>query len=178
MRKKFFGIAIQRQQGAVLIIGLIMLLLLTVIGISSIRGTGLQERMAGNARDHSLAFQAAEAGLRSAENYLSGASIKPFSAGVGYHQDLTETSPPHFWLESDWKDKAVTLADDTLVGVGEQPKYAIEQLEVSLSPGNYGSAVDQQSLDSMAEREVYRVTARGLGGTKDSEALIQSTFIR
>jgi Tfp pilus assembly protein PilX len=30
----------------------------------------------------------------------------------------------------------------------------------------------------MAEREVYRVTARGVGGTIDAEALIQTTFIR
>lgn len=173
-----FGQSTKHQQGAVLIVGLIMLLLLTVIGMSSIRGTDLQERMAGNARNHNLAFQASEAAIRSAENYLSGASITPFQSGAGYHKDLTETTPPPFWSVTDWAGKGVKLADNTLAGVPEQPRYAIEQLEVIISPGNYGSAVDQQSIDSMAEREVYRVTARGLGGTTDSEALIQTTFIR
>ncbi len=167
-----------KEQGAVLVVGLIMLLLLTVIGISSIRGTDLQERMAGNARDHNLAFQASEAAVRSAESYLSGASISAYSGGAGYYQDLTGNTSPILWSATDWNTKSVKLANNTLTGISEQPKYAIEQLEVVISPGNYGSAVDQQSVDSMAEREVYRITARGLGGTKDSEALIQTTFIR
>jgi type IV pilus assembly protein PilX len=182
MKTLLFKRSIKQQQGAVLIIGLIMLLLLTVIGMSSIRGTDLQERMAGNARDHNLAFQATEAAVRSAENYLSGASIVRYQlvngSYQGYQKDLTGSKPPMLWSAEEWKTGTVTLANKTLVGISEQPKYLIEQLEVTISPGNYGSAVDQQSVDSMAEREVYRITARGLGGTKDSEALIQTTFIR
>lgn len=166
------------QQGAVLIIGLIMLLLLTIIGISSIRGTDLQERMAGNARDHNVAFQAAEAAVRSGESYLSGTSIGPYSSGVGYHEDLTGPNSPVFWAKADWNSKSVKLADNSLKAVSDQPSYAIEQLKVSISPGNYGSGIDQRSLDSMAEKEVYRVTGRGLGSTENSEALIQTTFIR
>lgn len=171
--------SMKQQRGAVLIIGLIMLLLLTVIGMSSIRGTDLQERMAGNARDHNLAFQATEAAVRSAENYLSGTSIAMYDNGKGYNQELLDAESPTRWTVAEWgTKKSVTLENNTLVGVSEQPKYAIEQLEVTIFPGNYGSAVDQQSVDSMAEREVYRITARGTGGTKDSEALIQTTFIR
>lgn len=174
--------SIKQQQGAVLVIGLIMLLLLTVIGMSSIRGTDLQERMAGNARDHNLAFQASEAAVRSAENYLSGASIVPCNPSCnsqgGYYLDLTGPTSPVLWTSANWDAKGVKLADNTLKGVGEQPKYAIEQLEVPPAPASYGSAIDQQSLDAMAEREFYRITARGVGGTKDSEALIQTTFIR
>ena len=169
---------IKSQHGAVLLIGLIMLLLLTVIGMASIRGTDLQERMAGNARDHNLAFQASEAAVRSAESYLSGASITAYANGAGYYKDLTGPTSPVLWTEENWNNKSVKLANDTLKGVSAQPQYAIEQLEVTLSPGNYGSGIDQQSMDSMAEKEFYRITARGLGGTKDSETLIQTTFIR
>ena len=56
-----------RQRGAVLLVALIMLLLLTILGAAAMRDTNLQERMAGNMRDHDLAFQAAEAALRFAE---------------------------------------------------------------------------------------------------------------
>lgn len=56
-----------RQDGAVLFIALIMLLVLTIIGLTSIRGTSLQEGMAGNLREINLSFQAAEAGLRAGE---------------------------------------------------------------------------------------------------------------
>lgn len=55
------------QNGVVLIIALVMLLLVTMIGVSSMRSTGIQENMAGNLRESTLSFQAAEAALRTGE---------------------------------------------------------------------------------------------------------------
>ncbi|HKM36565.1 MAG TPA: PilX N-terminal domain-containing pilus assembly protein [Thiopseudomonas sp.] len=52
------------QRGAILLIALVMLLLLTVIGLSGIRGTTLQENMANNLRESNLSYQAAEAALQ------------------------------------------------------------------------------------------------------------------
>lgn len=57
----------QSQSGAVLIISLIMLLALTIIGLTSSSVTSLEEKMAANAKDINLAFQAAEATLRYVE---------------------------------------------------------------------------------------------------------------
>lgn len=65
------SLPIKNQRGAILIIAMIMLLLLTIIGLSSMRGTSLQESMAGNMRDSSLALQAAEAALRKGEGVVS-----------------------------------------------------------------------------------------------------------
>lgn len=48
----------KNQKGAVLAISLIILLLMTIIGVSAMQGTTLQEKMAGNLRDYNLAFQA------------------------------------------------------------------------------------------------------------------------
>lgn len=58
------------QNGAALIVSLIILLVLTLLGVASMQTTTLEERMAGNLRDTSVSFEAAEAGLRSAEGYL------------------------------------------------------------------------------------------------------------
>ncbi len=55
------------QAGVVLVIGLIILLVLTLIGVSGMQNTSLEEKMAGNLRDRNLAFQAAEAAMRDAE---------------------------------------------------------------------------------------------------------------
>lgn len=63
---------ITHQSGAVLIISLIMLLLLTLIGTSSMQTTSLEEKMAGNFRDRNLAFQAAESAIRDAELDIRG----------------------------------------------------------------------------------------------------------
>lgn len=59
------------QRGAVLIVSLIFLLLLTLIGTTAMRSTTLQERMAGNTRDINLSFQAAEAALRAGVNWVA-----------------------------------------------------------------------------------------------------------
>lgn len=63
------------QRGAVLIVTLVMLLLLTLLALGSMRGTTLEERMAGNLRDESQAFQAAEMGQRVAEAWVMNASL-------------------------------------------------------------------------------------------------------
>jgi type IV pilus assembly protein PilX len=56
-----------RQSGMVLIVSLFILVLLVIIGVSGMKNTALEEKMAGNDRDQSLAFQAAETALRTAE---------------------------------------------------------------------------------------------------------------
>ncbi|QJQ94282.1 MULTISPECIES: PilX N-terminal domain-containing pilus assembly protein [Halomonadaceae] len=60
-----------------LIIAMVFMLLLTMLGLSAMQNTTLQERMAGNQRDHGMAFQAAEAGLREAERLIEIGIIEP-----------------------------------------------------------------------------------------------------
>lgn len=58
------------QQGVVLIVGLIMVLLISLIALAAIRGSGLQEAMVGNMRGRNLAFQAAESAVKDAEDFM------------------------------------------------------------------------------------------------------------
>lgn len=55
-----------RQGGAVLIIGLMLLLVMTIIGVVALQSTTLDERISANAQYKMLTFQAAEAGLQQA----------------------------------------------------------------------------------------------------------------
>ena len=64
-----------KQRGAALITGLIFLVVLTMIGITAARMSTLEERMAGNMRDRSLAMQAAEMALRDAERDILGLGV-------------------------------------------------------------------------------------------------------
>lgn len=56
-----------RQRGAALYVAMIMLLLLTLIGVAAMQVASLQQRMATNFNDFSLAFQRAEGVLRQGE---------------------------------------------------------------------------------------------------------------
>jgi len=60
-----------RQRGAALIVGLVLLVVITLVGIGAMQSTTLQEKMAGNLRDSNLSFQASEAALRNCENILA-----------------------------------------------------------------------------------------------------------
>jgi type IV pilus assembly protein PilX len=57
----------QHQQGAALIIAMILLMIMTLLAVTGLRSTNQQERMSANAYDRDLAFQAAEAALRAGE---------------------------------------------------------------------------------------------------------------
>ena len=56
-----------RQSGAALLVALIMLLISTMIGLASIQGTTMNEKMSSNMYDRSLSYQAAEAALLAGE---------------------------------------------------------------------------------------------------------------
>jgi len=60
------------ERGAVLVVSLMFLVVLTLLALTSMSGTTLEERMAGQYRDLNLAFQSAEAALRDAERDLFG----------------------------------------------------------------------------------------------------------
>lgn len=62
--------ALKRQAGTILVIALILLLLLTLIGIGGMRGSMMQERMAGNLKEQHRAFQTAELSLSRAETEI------------------------------------------------------------------------------------------------------------
>lgn len=50
----------KKQDGAVLIVGLLILLLTTMVALSSMQNSNLQEKMATNSQEDNRAFQAAE----------------------------------------------------------------------------------------------------------------------
>lgn len=170
------------QRGAVLIVGLIMVLLMTIIGLAAIRGSDMQERMAGNMRDRNLAFQSAEAAVRAGEELLDSAVIPSFTGNtVGYWPDLNKPSAirdrPITWTAEQWAANSVVAASMSLVGVREQPRYTIEQILVPVSAQNEGSGVDAHSQMTRYD-EFFRITGRGVGGTSTSDVVIQTTFKR
>lgn len=70
------------QRGATLLVALVMLIVMTLLGLASIRGTSMQERMGANMYDRSLAFQAVESALREAESTISITTTVTNSAGL------------------------------------------------------------------------------------------------
>ena len=160
------------QQGMVLVICLIMLLLLTLSGIAAIQGSALQEKMAGNSRDSEQAFLAAEAALRNGEALIVTTSEGDFTTtGTEGLYDVTGSDA----LPVDWKSSGTQWRDGHSLGsfTAATPEFFIEKLPEVTNKGL--SLAADQPLETMI---IYRVTARAVGITDTSQAVLQSTFRR
>ncbi|MFA5590008.1 MAG: PilX N-terminal domain-containing pilus assembly protein [Lysobacteraceae bacterium] len=80
-RKRVAGAA--EQRGAVLFIALMLLIILTLLGLSAAQVTSLQERMASIYRSDGLSFQNAEHRLASIEHSTTNASVATLCDRVG-----------------------------------------------------------------------------------------------
>jgi hypothetical protein len=114
-----------RQQGAVLFISLIMLLLLTLIGITTMQVTLLQERMAGGFRVQHQAFETTEGTLKTTRTSLNNDANS--SGPLYYSPDaalITSTNalPWQTWLTSEPTVPAAGLTQvNAHVAVGTPP---------------------------------------------------------
>lgn len=172
----------QRQNGVVLIVGLIMVLLMTIVGLAAIRGTGLQELMAGNMRDRNVAFQSAEAGLSAGEGFVATQNVYEMTfsenvsaQGLVYDLVANDKAPVESWTEANWA--AAKTVDFDLEGVAEDPSYVIEQ--VAIAEYDIKRLLGMGATSTMPfDVRFYRISSRGVDGTGDAEAVVQSNFIK
>jgi type IV pilus assembly protein PilX len=166
------------QTGAVLIVSLIMLLLLTLIGVTGMQTTSLEEKMTSNMRDKDLAFQAAESALNAAETTLNPvppAVLPTFTdAGTGGFYSSTPTTPitDVSLLDSFWTDAARQKATSTVTGLGNgiaTPRYIIQVMGATDCPG--------AALGSLLCTN-YRITARATGGSTNAVVILESIYSR
>jgi type IV pilus assembly protein PilX len=169
-----------RQTGAALVVSLILLSLLTVLAMSASQTTRMQERMAGNARDTDLAFQAAEAGVRRAERYIADLTAQPNAGSAAtsmvYQKGIMPTDlsnkPEAFWSDATTGyGKVYGTSGVDLAGVVEDPRYIIEEAAFIKDDLTEGSGPPTGKV-------FYRTTARAKGGTDTAIAVVQTTYTR
>lgn len=162
------------QQGAVLIVSLLILLVMTIIGITSVQVTTLQEKMAGNLRDKSVAFQAAESALRAGENLLLPTKTPPIFNGGGYYRASETAFKKMMDGTWSWTDNTKVRTYTGLTGLAANPVYIIEEINPSLAGG--GSSLGGGGGSSKVS--YYRITARAVGANPNTVAMVQSIYKR
>lgn len=174
------GRKISKQAGVALFISLVMLLVLTIAGVSAVQTTSLEERMARNTHDRLIAFQAAESALREAEGFLLNNVNTTALFTNGGTNGMWTTAP--FDTEERWKGdiwdvgsaQSVEVAA-AIIDVAEQPRFIVEWLATVERPEN--SAMLGSSYEALFDRiEVFRITARGVGGSVNARVMLQSHF--
>lgn len=161
-----------RQQGITLIICMIVLLVVTLLGLSSIRDTTMEEKMAGNMINRNLAFQAAESALREGEAFVGSASKLPeFDGSVtGLYSQITEMWPVS---AASWGvGSAVRSYSGTLTGVAASPVYIIEQMDSEAESASVAAGQVQNT------QTFYRITTRAVGSTDTAVVILQTIYRR
>lgn len=175
----------QQQSGVVLVVSLVMLLLLTLIGISGMQTTSLEEKMAGNLRDQNIAFQAAESALLAGENFVNAAAplpaafnctnglFLPYDADCdGTKESVAVWNNPTLWRDDTLSVIFNTDGDVASIDLGHtsaNPRYLIEYMGDSCA--TLGVPCPAADL-----RRNYRITARATGGTNNAVIVLQSVY--
>jgi type IV pilus assembly protein PilX len=80
------------QQGAALVMALVILLILTILGVTAMSTSSLEQKMAGNIQDLTRAFQAAESGADRVRN----SNMQGFDLSTGSTTACDPSSPCQF----------------------------------------------------------------------------------
>jgi type IV pilus assembly protein PilX len=178
------------QRGVVLVASLLLLIVVTIIALSMFRSFGIQEKIAGNMREKQRALQAAESAQVFAEVWLMGNSTGPavacgggrLNGTLGQGQICANTLP-------------TVVADVTSVPwtIGAQ-KIGVTYLPVNMSIKSIASIADLLnpsyfdtptfyisdmgvSADAGFPGEVYQIDSYGYGGTSNTVAVVESTYV-
>jgi type IV pilus assembly protein PilX len=144
-----------RQHGAVLFIALVMLVLLTLIGITAMQVTLLQERMAGGFRVQHQAFEAAEGTLKDQRQTLNN--------------DAAASGPSYY------SPDAVLITDNALpwsTWVNAEPSTTPStQVNAHISVGSPPAVLGARQL------KYFVVSALNDDPSGDAKAAVQAVFL-
>ena len=163
---------ISKEHGAALFTALMILLIMTLLGITAITTSSLQEKMAGNMRDQYMAQQAGDSILRDGESWIFKQASKPTPA-------CSPPSAPPLWdstclpdvtAQSDsWWTANGFASNVSNTYVSQNPRYVDEYLQrvplcLDCKPKIY--------------RYFYRTSGWSVGASDYARGLFQSTFSR
>lgn len=156
-----------RQRGMTLVVCLIFLLLLTLIGVSSMQNATLQEKMAGSVVLRNGSFQIAEAMLRLGEN-----TVKPAAYTLAFCQDAATCAPPT--TAGTIGTGSYNAANGVVWIQSGQGYYAIQKVGASNNPAIIASGLPINTQKTYYE--LYRITGVGIQGT--SRTVLESIYAK
>ena len=171
----------QAQRGVALIVGMVILVVLALLGVSAYSVATQDERLAGNARDHARAVDAAESVLRECEYYIqnyqkstgnalvfsnsNGMELAPTS-GAGWQGDLD----PGSWHSA----YALPAGKMSTMNWSKTPQCIAEEFDLPNSDTGVHRAT--QAAGSQPPMKVARITAVGYGVNPSTKVTLISYF--
>lgn len=130
-----------RQRGIALIASMLILIIITLLGLSSMRSAGLQERMSGNQYDRNVVLEAAEAALREGEAIAAAPLVIPSSCTNGLcprpvagTADRWSDTSFSAWRAATSTSSALVTAQFIIEDMGPQPVDGTCHLQIPVEP--------------------------------------------
>jgi type IV pilus assembly protein PilX len=165
----FLRLRTRADRGSSLIVSLIFLVVMAMLSVTLANVTTLEERMAGSTRDRNLALQAAEAALRDAELRIAtspgfrATAFPAFTPLLANDATYWEACFASGGAPCDTIYQPTQLLPTLGPGaVAAQPRFIVERKPDIGPPGSI--------------TEIYRVTARAVGGSADTIVVLQAEF--
>ena len=187
---------VSSQCGAVLFVGLIILLIITLIGTSGMSTVTLEERMVSNMQNANKAFQGSEAVLSECEDFLreedfgeldsrTSTDLADLSAGTHQILEVGTITQAQWWNDSSfWASYGVKSSANGIVNTGSNTDgLASEPRCITEYIGNGKSTLDIDSLyagpgSEPADKLLYRVTGYSQGADVSSESVVESLYVK
>ncbi|WP_152208336.1 pilus assembly PilX family protein [Marinobacter changyiensis] len=169
-----------RQHGAVLFISLIILLVLTILAISGMQGSVMQERMAGAQSEGISALEAAEDGARVGELWVKDnvLTFSDFDSTGGLYDLRDETKrAPSPYDETTWTSEKVKSGNP--IG-GVTPVYFVEYQGLGFAEDQLADGVigGYNHESGAANIHAFRVVARAEGPSGRARRIIEVYFTK
>ncbi|TVZ40118.1 type IV pilus assembly protein PilX [Alteromonadaceae bacterium 2753L.S.0a.02] len=166
-----------KQNGATLAVTLVLLLIVSVLGISAVQMSLVEEKMSGNLRDKHIAFEAAETALIRAEATLDeileySTPTYDGSSGIWIYGG---PGGINWWIansDSWWVANSESVVPNSLQS--SAPQYIVEERAVS----QRGEDLKVGNGEIPQARYYYQITARGYGGSSDTRVHLRTTYIK
>lgn len=178
-----------KQSGAVFMTGMIFLLVLSLLGLAAMKMATMEERMSGNMRDRMLAMQAAEMGLRYAEQHIrdndpSTISPIPIDGLTDFNAACTNglcyygagmNAPVPAWTTYCTKDCPIRYIVGNVFRVNGV-SYTAPALPVGVPAPTYLIEGIQKTPPGNILRYYYRITIRAEGAKPGTVVWLQQVF--
>lgn len=194
--KSFAALSNRRSnQGFVLITSLIFLVVVTLLAVSAMNSSTLQETMASNQREKSRARQAADAALRQGELLLKNSAFDTYQAPGSQitlikdakSGDQSDGSTLKVWLPGemlggdDAKDEASQFLNSDLWASGDAAQYKLgdnyEGIQYYVEDHDFLARDLNPDTAAVADGGViYRISAHASGENPAAIAVTQSLF--
>ncbi|MFA0810495.1 pilus assembly PilX family protein [Microbulbifer epialgicus] len=157
---------VNSQQGAVLMVSLIILLVLTLIGISGARGVLMGERMTSASRDAKIALEIAESMSRLGEKEIAGLKKINDFGGKNWQHDEGD-GPVNIFAAETWGNTNSVAMDVPMLDPDGNPLQGRMYIErFGLASSDSIGDVDQSEKpggDIETTVHVFKVVSRGVG---------------